>query len=245
MDKRTRHLISERTKEGLRFARARGVKLGNPRPSRYPIELPLLGAASVKWKAEAFADQMFPRIWGYFREGWRLASIADEFNKRRIRTERGGRWHAATIRNILIRKNVPVRKFKRLLELKRLVGYVLGQPTAVPQSVPLSILDAQLDDLSRSTDEEIKRAYRKVLVTNFPPWGDVSAKWLHLFVKIYRIYQEIACDSPLAAFEPAFRENVRSELDNGNETVAELVDALNQLVSMIDDHPTKEQCFPR
>ena len=130
MTERVRQLISERTREALRSAKARGVKLGNPRPSRDTKRLTPLAVASLKKKADAFADSIFPRVWVLFREGWTLAAIANEFNKRRIRTARGGRWHAATIRNVLIREKVSLEAFVGPRHLKSFIG----APTTMPFS---------------------------------------------------------------------------------------------------------------
>jgi len=80
-----RALISARTKEALRAAKARGVKLGGPN------EQSLLNRDEALRRARELLPLM--------RE---LASMsaneaAHELNRRGIATPRGGRWHAATV----------------------------------------------------------------------------------------------------------------------------------------------------
>jgi len=79
-----RALISQRTKDGLAQAKARGVKLGWTR-----------GSEQSKQQADALAERM--RL--------RMAELADlsanaaaaELNRRKIKSATGGQWYAQTV----------------------------------------------------------------------------------------------------------------------------------------------------
>jgi DNA invertase Pin-like site-specific DNA recombinase len=126
MTKKQRELISRRTKEGLRAAKARGVKLGNPRPTRNLRHLTPLAVARIKQKADDFAAKWFPLIAGLLNKGWTLTAIAAELNKRRFSTSRKRRWYAATVRNVALRKvsakDLRLRAFRYLLRVGAHVG---------------------------------------------------------------------------------------------------------------------------
>jgi DNA invertase Pin-like site-specific DNA recombinase len=95
-----RRLISERTKAGLAAARARGVRLGNPRLA----EIRAVVNARTAAQADAFAETVRPHIGTAVVQGARtLREIAERLNANGVPTARGGRWEAATVRNILRR----------------------------------------------------------------------------------------------------------------------------------------------
>lgn len=76
-----RRLVGERTREGLRAARAKGVRLG--RPHVLPTE--------VREEVQTMRQ-----------EGQSLRSIAEDLNTRGVPTAHGGRqWHASTVRSVL------------------------------------------------------------------------------------------------------------------------------------------------
>jgi len=76
-----RRLIGERTREGLRAARAKGVRLG--RPHTLPSEV----RHDVRTARES---------------GLSLRAIAEDLNARGVPTAHGGsRWHASTVRAVL------------------------------------------------------------------------------------------------------------------------------------------------
>jgi DNA invertase Pin-like site-specific DNA recombinase len=95
-----REMISQRTKVALAAARARGRKLGNPR---------LAAAREIanrnhSAKADALAANVLPIVREVQATGLTtLAAIAGALNARGVRTARGGPWHAATVRNLLLR----------------------------------------------------------------------------------------------------------------------------------------------
>jgi DNA invertase Pin-like site-specific DNA recombinase len=95
-----RALISGRTKSALAAAKAKGVKLGNPR-----IEAARSRAvASLQAEADRAASNVLPFIAEIRRSGaTTLRAIAEALNARGVPTPRGGRWHAMSVRNVLAR----------------------------------------------------------------------------------------------------------------------------------------------
>jgi DNA invertase Pin-like site-specific DNA recombinase len=95
-----RTLISARTKAALSAAKAKGVKLGNPR-----IEVARGRAvASLQAEAERAASNVLPIIAEIKRSGaCTLRALAEALNARGVSTPRGGRWHATSVRNVLAR----------------------------------------------------------------------------------------------------------------------------------------------
>ena len=95
-----RTLISARTKAALSAAKAKGVKLGNPR-----IEAARGRAVgSLQAEAERAATNVLPIIAEIKRSGaCTLRALAEALNARGVPTPRGGRWHATSVRNVLAR----------------------------------------------------------------------------------------------------------------------------------------------
>ena len=90
-----REMISKRTSDALAVAKAKGVKLGNPRP-----DMPRITAASSAAAAQ-FRAKVEPLVVRLRGEGKSLRAIAADLNGRGIRTARGRRWQAATVLGIL------------------------------------------------------------------------------------------------------------------------------------------------
>ena len=90
-----RELISQRTRAALAAAKARGIKLGNPRP-----DMTMMGAAAVA-SARRFRLSILPTIRSLQAEGRSLRGIAAELNARGISSARGRTWHAASVRAVL------------------------------------------------------------------------------------------------------------------------------------------------
>lgn len=95
-----RQMISQRTRDALKAAKARGVALGNPKLA----EVRASGVASNKANADSFAKNVAPII----REiqGSGIASrraIARALNARGVATARGGQWTAVQVGSILQR----------------------------------------------------------------------------------------------------------------------------------------------
>ncbi|MGM9403838.1 recombinase family protein [Aliiroseovarius sp. KMU-71] len=95
--------ISERTKAALAAAKARGVKLGWSIPERVSEQRQAArkGAAVNKARALAHAENVLPVVEQIRAGGASLRQIAAELNARGIKTVRGGKWYATTVRNVL------------------------------------------------------------------------------------------------------------------------------------------------
>ena len=95
-----RALISQRTSAALKAAKARGVRLGNPRIKKAQAA----GTARVKAEADRFAANVLPVIREAQKAGASsLRAIADILNARGVRSARGGKWAATQVRDILRR----------------------------------------------------------------------------------------------------------------------------------------------
>ncbi len=96
-----RTLIGMRTREALSAKKARGGILGNR--TNLP-EAQAKGVVTNKGNADAHAANILPIIRQIQASGIiTLRAVADALNARGIQTARGGRWHAATVRNVLDR----------------------------------------------------------------------------------------------------------------------------------------------
>jgi DNA invertase Pin-like site-specific DNA recombinase len=96
-----RALISDRTRAALAQAKARGVRLGNPRNL---VEAAAKGATATREQADLFATNMLPLIRQLQASGTRtVRALAAELNARGVRTARGGLWHPTTVHNLLRR----------------------------------------------------------------------------------------------------------------------------------------------
>ncbi len=101
-----REMISQRTKAALAVAKARGVRLGNPNGAAH-----LRGRGNgeaveaLRAGADAFAEEMRPVLEDVRAEGHTsYRAMARELDRRGILTARGGRWHPATVRNLVRRQ---------------------------------------------------------------------------------------------------------------------------------------------
>ena len=88
-------MISQRTKAALQAARARGVRLGNPRP------LEALRFANAAIRKTRPADEVVMLVRRRQAEGTSLRRIAAELNRLNIRTPRGRSWYASSVKNLL------------------------------------------------------------------------------------------------------------------------------------------------
>ena len=93
--------------KALAAAKARGVKLGWSIPARASEQRQAArkGAAVNKARALAHAENVLPVIEQIRVGGASLRQIAAELNARGIKTARGGKWHATTVRNIITVEN--------------------------------------------------------------------------------------------------------------------------------------------
>lgn len=99
--------ISQRTKDALKAAKARGTKLGNPNGA---AALRLAGKGntasveSIKAGADSYASNLKTTITALAAEGIAsLGGIAKALNERDIVTRRGGIWHKTSVANLLAR----------------------------------------------------------------------------------------------------------------------------------------------
>ena len=91
--------ISARTKAALRAAKARGVRLGNPRLE----EARAAAMAAIKADADALAVRALPLAEAWRAEGLTLRRIAARLNQSGVATARGGRWQPQQVATLLRR----------------------------------------------------------------------------------------------------------------------------------------------
>lgn len=93
-------MISVRTKEGLAVAKAKGVKLGNPK-----LHIARKRSAEVlKNGADEFALKMKPTLQALINDGcYRPTWIARELNELGVTTQRDKQWAPNGVRNVLKR----------------------------------------------------------------------------------------------------------------------------------------------
>jgi DNA invertase Pin-like site-specific DNA recombinase len=95
-----RDAISKRTKEALAAAKARGVRLGNPRLAQARAEV----NAARQEAADSFAAGVLPIIRQIQKSGISsLRGVAKALSARGVKTARGGEWTAVQVSDILRR----------------------------------------------------------------------------------------------------------------------------------------------
>jgi DNA invertase Pin-like site-specific DNA recombinase len=99
--------ISQRTKDALQAAKARGTKLGNPNGAAALIRAGkgnAAGVAAIQDKAKIHAERLRPLVQQLRAKGCTsLGSIAKALNGEGVLTPRGAKWHASSVRNLLAR----------------------------------------------------------------------------------------------------------------------------------------------
>jgi DNA invertase Pin-like site-specific DNA recombinase len=116
-----RSMISQRTREALAAAKARGVRLGNPNLAVAQRK----AAETAVANADAFAANVGPVIKEIRATGASLRQTAKALNTRGIPTARGGTWTAVQVTDILRRleeEDVLVKARKQLAELRGVVS---------------------------------------------------------------------------------------------------------------------------
>lgn len=104
MAQHERKMISERTKAGLAAAKARGVKLGGPKLAEHRNTDTGKATAKRSTLADSYAADMAEVVDDIKAQGTAtLSGIADELNRRDIKTRRGGKWSASTVSRLLDR----------------------------------------------------------------------------------------------------------------------------------------------
>ena len=99
-----REAISRRTKEALRAAKSRGVRLGNPNgaaPLRRAQKGNGAALEAIRVVADRHAENLRAVLAELSAQGVRsLGAVAQALNDRGILTPRGGRWHKSSVRNL-------------------------------------------------------------------------------------------------------------------------------------------------
>ena len=99
IDQNERERISERTKEGLKAAKRKGIKLGNPNPQASLAK----GQVIIQEGADEFAERNRRLILPMHEAGHTLQQIADDLNTWGVKTRRGGKWYPTTVKNLVER----------------------------------------------------------------------------------------------------------------------------------------------
>lgn len=102
-----REAISERTRQALSAAKARGQRLGNPNGAaalRRAGKGTTAALDGKRQRADAHAEQLRPVIAELRARGvTSLTGLAAALNADGMRTPRGARWHASSVRNLVRR----------------------------------------------------------------------------------------------------------------------------------------------
>ena len=98
-----REMIATRTRDALRAAKARGVKLGGDRGNlpAVAIEGARASARVRSENAQKRAGDLMPIVSALVAEGRSLAQIAKALNAKGISTARGGEWQATQIARVI------------------------------------------------------------------------------------------------------------------------------------------------
>jgi len=92
-----REMISKRTKDAMKAAKARGTKLGNPTP----LPASLKARAARTTQVARFRGTLKPLINELRAKGYGYKAIAKELNQRHILTANNTQWYATTVKNLL------------------------------------------------------------------------------------------------------------------------------------------------
>lgn len=98
LSEKERKLIASRTKSALADLKAQGVQLGNRTNLQ---EAQALGQARNAEKAAAFAAAILPEIRQLQAQSMTMAQIADELNRRGVKTALGRTWHQSTVSRLI------------------------------------------------------------------------------------------------------------------------------------------------
>lgn len=100
-----RDMIAARTKAALSSAKARGVQLGNP----HLADARVAAQAALQARASRHCANVLPLISSIRSSGiTTYSAIAAALEARGVKTDRGGRWHATTVRNLERREVGPM-----------------------------------------------------------------------------------------------------------------------------------------
>ncbi len=94
-----REMISTRTKDAMRAAKARGIRLGSPKAKKLAPRASLANQQA----AQNFAASLYSTVSMLREKGQPLREIASWLNQHGIKTRRGKRWHANSVKRVLDR----------------------------------------------------------------------------------------------------------------------------------------------
>lgn len=108
--------ISKRIKAALAAAKARGVRLGNPKGTggTFTAEGRATSAAIRKAKADTLAASLVPILADLTAQGiTSFSGIARELNARHVKTSQGKKWHPSTVSRLCarLRSKTAVERF--------------------------------------------------------------------------------------------------------------------------------------
>lgn len=95
-----RKMIGERTKAALQALKARGVPLGNAlHRDKAGTQARAIAASTAanRASADAYAALVAPTLRALQAGGRTMAQVAEEANKAKLPTMRGGQWHASSV----------------------------------------------------------------------------------------------------------------------------------------------------
>jgi DNA invertase Pin-like site-specific DNA recombinase len=98
LSEKERKLIASRTKSALADLKAQGVQLGNRTNLK---EAQALGQARNAEKAATFAASILPEVRRLQAQGMTMTQIADELNRRGVKTALGRTWHQSTVSRLI------------------------------------------------------------------------------------------------------------------------------------------------
>jgi len=98
LSEKERKLIASRTKSALADLKAQGVQLGNRTNLQ---EAQALGQARNAEKAAAFAAGILPEVRRLQAQAMTMTQIADELNRRGVKTALGRTWHQSTVSRLI------------------------------------------------------------------------------------------------------------------------------------------------
>ena len=98
LSEKERKLIASRTRSALADLKAQGVQLGNRTNLQ---EAQALGQARNAEKAVAFAAAILPEVRRLQAQAMTMAQIADELNRRGVKTALGRTWHQSTVSRLI------------------------------------------------------------------------------------------------------------------------------------------------